>query len=94
MPILDHTSFDIRKDNTSPEMDSLRETLKFKGCGHLKVVFHQTFPELKRLMLLDADTIILRPIEELFDIFDQFPNNTVIGMAQEHPHKEHGKGSK
>lgn len=92
IPKLNHISFDIRKDNTASEMAFLRETLKFKGCGHLKVVFHQTFPELKRILLLDADTIILKPVEELFDLFDDFSNETVIGMAQEHPHKENGKG--
>ena len=58
----------------------------------MKVVFHQTFPDLKRILLLDADTIILKPVENLFDLFDTFSNETVIGMAQEHPQKENGNG--
>ncbi|CBY41884.1 unnamed protein product, partial [Oikopleura dioica] len=92
IPNLKNTFFDIREDKTTSEMASLRETLKFKGCGHLKVVFHQTFPDLKRILLLDADTIILKPVENLFDLFDTFSNETVIGMAQEHPQKENGNG--
>ena len=55
--------FDIRGDETQKEMDSLKESLKFKGCGHLKMTFHHTFGEIDSLLLLDADTLLLNPIE-------------------------------
>ena len=54
-------SFDIRQDATRREMDILKDVLKFKGCGHLKVTFHQTFSDLEKVLLIDADTIFLRP---------------------------------
>ena len=54
-------SFDIREDITRKEMDILKDVLKFKGCGHLKVTFHQTFSDLDKVLLIDADTIFLRP---------------------------------
>ena len=54
-------SFDIRVDSTRREMDILKDVLKFKGCGHLKVTFHQTFSDLDKVLLIDADTIFLRP---------------------------------
>ena len=58
--------FDIRGDETQEEMASLKESLKFKGCGHLKMTFHHTFHDVDSLLLLDADTLLLNPIEGLF----------------------------
>ena len=55
--------FDIRGDETQKDMDSLKKSLKFKGCGHLKMTFHHTFGEIDSLLLLDADTLLLNPIE-------------------------------
>ncbi|CAG5095677.1 Oidioi.mRNA.OKI2018_I69.XSR.g14289.t1.cds [Oikopleura dioica] len=83
-------SFDIREDLTRKEMDILKDVLKFKGCGHLKVTFHQTFSDLDKVLLIDADTIFLRPAEELFDIFDDFGSEAAVGMAEEHPWNEKG----
>lgn len=64
--------------------------LKFKGCGHLKVTFHHTFSDVDNLLLLDVDTIVLRPIEELFGEFKMFGKNTVMAMAEEHPWNDQG----
>ena len=55
--------FDIRGDQTQKDMASLKESLKFKGCGHLKMTFHHTFHDVDSLLLLDADTVLLNPIE-------------------------------
>ena len=55
--------FDVRGDETQEEMASLKESLKFKGCGHLKMTFHHTFHDVDSLLLLDADTLLLNPIE-------------------------------
>ena len=55
--------FDVRGDNTSKDMWDLKDSLKFKGCGHLKMTFHHTFGDVDSLLLLDADTLLLNPIE-------------------------------
>jgi len=83
-------SFDIRQDATRREMDILKDVLKFKGCGHLKVTFHQTFSDLEKVLLIDADTIFLRPAEELFDIFEELGSEAAVGMAEEHPWNQKG----
>jgi len=77
--------FDIRPDMTSEDLTSLKDTLRFKGCGHLKVTFYQTFSDLDNLLLLDLDTILLRPVEELFAHLGKFGKTAVMGMAEEHP---------
>ena len=41
-------------------------------------------------MLLDVDTILLRPVEELFDEFKRFGNDAVMAMAEEHPWNDQG----
>ena len=56
-------NFDVRGDNTSKDMWDLKDSLKFKGCGHLKMTFHHTFGDVDSLLLLDADTLLLNPIE-------------------------------
>ena len=56
--------FDVRGDETNKDIgEDLKTSLKFKGCGHLKMTFHHTFGELDSLLLLDADTLLLNPIE-------------------------------
>lgn len=82
--------FDVRPDFTPNSLSSLKEVLKFKGCGHLKVTFHHTFSDVDNLLLLDVDTIVLRPIEELFGEFKMFGKNTVMAMAEEHPWNDQG----
>lgn len=82
--------FDIRGDETQEEMASLKESLKFKGCGHLKMTFHHTFNDIDSLLLLDADTLLLNPIEELFAEMDNFTPSQVLAMATEHPWNENG----
>ena len=55
--------FDVRPDFTPDALSPLKDVLKFKGCGHLKVTFHHTFTDIDNVLLLDVDTILLRPVE-------------------------------
>ena len=57
------TGATVQRDNTSKDMWDLKDSLKFKGCGHLKMTFHHTFGDVDSLLLLDADTLLLNPIE-------------------------------
>ena len=71
--------FDVRTDETPNALEPLKRHLKFKGCGHLKVTFHHTFSDVENLLLLDADTILLRPVEELFAEMEKFGSNAGKG---------------
>ena len=71
--------FDVRNDETPDSLEPLKRHLKFKGCGHLKVTFHHTFSDVENLLLLDADTILLRPVEDLFAEMKNFGSNAGNG---------------
>ena len=71
--------FDVRNDETPDSLEPLKRHLKFKGCGHLKVTFHHTFSDVENLLLLDADTILLRPVEDLFAEMKNFGSNAGKG---------------
>ena len=48
-----------------------------------KPLLHFLLPTVKRLILLDTDTIVLQPIGELWAHFGRFPSGAVLGVANE-----------
>ena len=72
------SDFDVRGDNTSKDMWDLKDSLKFKGCGHLKMTFHHTFGDVDSLLLLDADTLLLNPIEGIALNWSVFGKNFML----------------
>ncbi|CAL4230369.1 unnamed protein product, partial [Meganyctiphanes norvegica] len=52
-----------------------------KPCATLRLYFPEMFPEIDAVVYLDTDTIFLRNPEELWDEFNKFDANHIVGQG-------------
>ncbi|XP_064477505.1 glucoside xylosyltransferase 1-like [Ornithodoros turicata] len=55
----------------------------FKPCASQRLFLPRLLPEVDALIYVDADILFLRPIEDLWDIFNQMNSSQIAGLTPE-----------
>ena len=53
----------------------------FRVCATERLFVPDIFPKMKKAIYVDTDLIFLRPVEHLWDFFDNFDDDDISAMA-------------